>query len=64
MWIQSIAVGYLQYARIVYVFLTRIFIFYLFYLFFKNQSKFPLQQSRELRENAIQLYLSDFKPAR
>ena len=42
MWIQSIAVGYLQYARIVYVFLTRIFIFYLSYLFFKNQSKFPL----------------------
>jgi uncharacterized membrane protein AbrB (regulator of aidB expression) len=30
MWIQSIAVGYLQYARIVYVFLTRIFIFYFF----------------------------------
>jgi hypothetical protein len=38
MWIQSIAVGYLQYARIVYVFLTRIFIFY-FLIFFLNSIK-------------------------
>jgi hypothetical protein len=37
---QSIAVGYLQYARIVYVFLTRIFIFYfLFFLFFYKSMK-------------------------
>jgi hypothetical protein len=28
MWMQSIAVGYLQYERIVYVFLTRICIFH------------------------------------
>jgi hypothetical protein len=39
MWIQSIDVGYLQYARIVYVFLTRIFIFYLFIFIFLSSIK-------------------------
>jgi hypothetical protein len=31
MWMQTIAVGYLQYVRIVYVFLTHIFSIYFFF---------------------------------
>jgi uncharacterized membrane protein AbrB (regulator of aidB expression) len=46
MWIQSIAVGYLQYARIVYVFLTRIFIFYL-----KHESITTLSSKTILQQN-------------